>query len=225
MSFDFEPSRSFAYRFSRYAVIPELEQLPETQSGQPFLLRELAWPIIDRLLTPEQQWVHVKKAQSDAEETMGQIVRFYVPFLVNTLGVFEKLGKGYFRAQTEAEVSDAELEDAALDEGDEAADDLGGYIYAFSFPSIVKEGVFPIKIGKTIGDVHARVIDQCKGSATFEQPTVLGSWPVKRVGPTELAVHNVLKARGKHREEAPGREWFNTTVSEVNAIIEYVITV
>jgi hypothetical protein len=45
---------------------------------------------------------------------------------------------------------------------------------------------------------------------------------VNRVGPTELAIQNILKARGKHREDAPGREWFDTTVSEVVAIIEYV---
>lgn len=41
MELDFEPSRSFAYRFSRKVILPELEQLPAAQSGEPFRLREL----------------------------------------------------------------------------------------------------------------------------------------------------------------------------------------
>ena len=51
----------------------------------------------------------------------------------------------------------------------------------------------------------------------------LGKWLVKRVGPTELAIHNTLKARDKHKEDAPGREWFNSTVAEVKAILDFVI--
>jgi hypothetical protein len=71
--------------------------------------------------------------------------------------------------------------------------------------------------------VESRIAEECKGSATFEQPKLLGKWPAKRVGPTELAIHNVLKARGKHREDAPGREWFNATIAEVKAIIDFVV--
>lgn len=219
---EFVPDRSFAYRFSRYEILPELQQLSETQSGEPFLLRELAWPLIDSHLTQDQQSISVKKARSDGYETVGQIVRFYVPFLAKELNVFENLGKGYFRAQIDAEVSEADMQDAKIEAGDEVADEFAGYIYAFSFPSIVKDGVFPIKVGKTTGDVETRVMDQCKGSATFEPPKVLNTWPVKRVGPTELAIHNILKARGKHREEALGREWFNTTIAEVTAIVEFI---
>jgi hypothetical protein len=120
-------------------------------------------------------------------------------------------------------VSDGDLADAAIEAGDEVAEDFEGYIYAFSFPSIIKDSVYPIKVGKTAGDVESRIAEQCKGSATFEQPRLLGTWPVKRVGPTELVIHNVLKARGKHREDAPGCEWFNTTVAEVEAIIKFVV--
>lgn len=115
------------------------------------------------------------------------------------------------------------MADAAIETGDEAAGDFEGYIYAFSFPSIIKDGVHPIKVGKTAGDVESRIAEQCKGSAIFEPPKLLGKWPVKRVAPTELAIHNVLKARGKHKEDAPGREWFNTTLAEVKAIIEFVV--
>src|SRR5258708_2816472 len=178
---EFEPTRSFAYRFSRYALLPELQQLREVQSGDPFRLRDLAWPLIDKHLTPEQQSIRLKKARSDREETMGQIIRFYVPFLAKELGVFINLGNGYFRNQTEVDVSDDDLADAAVEAGDEVAEDFEGYIYAFSFPSIIRDGVHPIKVGKTAGDVDSRIAEQCKGSATFEQPKLLGKWPAKRV--------------------------------------------
>lgn len=187
---EFEPTRSFAYRFSRYALLPELQQLQEVQSAEPFRLRDLAWPLIDRHLTPEQQSIRLRRRRADGEETMGQLIRFYVPFLAKELGVFINLGNGYFRG---VDVSDDE--DAAIEAGDEAAEDLKGHIYAFSFPSIIKDGVHPIKVGKTTGDVESRIAEQCKAAATFEQPKLLGQWPVKRVGPTELAIHNVLKAR------------------------------
>lgn len=220
---EFEPTRSFAYRFSRYVLLPELQQLPEVQSGDPFRLRDLAWPLIDRHLTPEQQSIRLTRVRAAGDDTMGQLIRFYVPFLAKELGVFISLGNGYFRNQTEVDVSDDDLADAALETGDEATEDFEGHIYAFSFPSIIKDGVYPIKVGKTAGDVECRIAEQCKGSATFEPPKLLGKWPVKRVGPTELAIHNVLKARGKYKEDAPGREWFNTTPEEVKAIIEFVV--
>jgi hypothetical protein len=220
----FEPTRSFAYRFVRYTVLPEVERQVATMAPEePFLLREVARPIIDRLLTKEQQATRVRKAQSEGEEAMASIVRFYVYFLARELDLFVSVGKGYFRVGTEADISETELVDAAIEGGDEEAGEFEGWIYAFSFPSIVKAGgAFPIKIGRTVGDVDARVADQVKGSAAFEEPVILLRRQVKRVGPTELAIHNVLKARDKWREAAPGREWFDTTVDEVESIVKFV---
>lgn len=220
----FEPTRSFAYRFVRYTVLPEVSaQVAALSSDESFLLREVARPVVDRLLTKEQQAVRVPRSQSVGDDSLGAIVRFYVYFLARELDLFVPMGKGYFRVRTDADVSDSELVDAALEGGDEEAAELDGWIYAFSFPSIVKSlGVFPIKIGRTVGDVEARVADQVKGSAAFEQPVILLRRQVRRVGPTELAIHNVLKARNKWRETAPGREWFNTTVSEIESIVEFV---
>ena len=222
----FEPTRSFAYRFVRYTVLPEVSaQVAALGNDEPFLLRDVARPIIDRLLTKEQQAVRVARSQSEGDDSLGAILRFYVYFLAKELGLFVSMGKGYFRVRTDADVSDSQLVDAALEGGDEEAGDFDGWIYAFSFPSIVRtSGVFPIKIGRTVGDVDARVADQVKGSAAFEEPVILFRQQVKRVGPTELAIHNVLKARDKWRETAPGREWFNTTVSEVQSIVQFVLT-
>ena len=221
----FEPTRSFAYRFVRYTVLPEVDKEVETLGDKEFLLRDIAWPIIDRLLSNEQQTVRVTRAQSEGDDSMSSIVRFYVNFLAKELGLFESLGRGLFRAKTNADISEDDLVEAAIESGDEEAGEVDGWIYAFSFPAIVKtNGVFPIKVGKTTRDVEARVAEQAKGSAAFEQPTILGSWQVKRFGPTELAIHNVLKARNKWREGAPGKEWFDTTIQEVESIIKFIHT-
>lgn len=220
---NFEPSRSFAYHFVRYTLLPLVDKEVEKLGSNEFLLRDIAWPIIDSLLTQEQQSVLVERAQSEGKESVSRIVRFYVNFLAKELGLYESLGKGYFRVKFNNDITDDDLVDAAIESGDEEAGEGDGWIYAFSFPLIVKtDGVFPIKIGMTRGEVESRVSEQAKGSAAFEQPTILGRWQVKRVGPTELAIHNVLKARNRWREDAPGREWFNTTVSDIDSIIQFV---
>lgn len=223
---DFESSNSFAYRFARYVILPELQASPEAKSGEPFLLREVAWPLIDAHLSPQQQATLVKRAQSDAMLAVGANIRFYVPFLARETGAFISLGKGLFRNATVDDVPSEEVLDAAIDEAESSeAADFDGHVYAFSFPMIMlTDKAFPVKIGMTTGDVQQRVLDQCKSSGVFEMPIVLGTWAVKRVGPTERAVHNVLKARGKWRELAPGKEWFDTTVTEVKAIIEFVVS-
>ena len=201
---DFQPTRSFAYRLVRYTVLPEVRREVESLGDEPFLLRDIAWPIIDRLVSKEQQAIRIPRAQSSGDDSMASIVRFYVNFLAK-------------------DISEDSLVDEAINSGDEEAGEFDGWIYAFSFPSIYREKEpSPIKVGKTVGDVDARVAEQVKGSASFEQPVILGRWQAKRIGPTELAIHNVLKARGKWRENAPGREWFDTTKDEVEAIIAFV---
>jgi len=224
---EFEASTSFTYHFARYVILPALLDLPEVKSGEPFLLRELAWPLIDGRLSPQQQSTKVKRAQADGMISIGQSVRYYVPFIAKNTGMLTNVGNGVFRLPSEADLKSEDLLNAAIDdEEDSESSEFDGHVYAFSFPSIVKAGqAFPIKIGKTVGDVAARIQDQCKGSASFENPVILGSWAVQRVGPTELAIHNVLKARGKWRENAPGREWFDTTMDEVSAIVKFVTAV
>jgi T5orf172 domain len=219
----FEATRSFAYRFVRYTVLPEVAKEVSGLGDEPFLLREIAWPIIDRLLTPEQQAIRIPKAQSAGDDSLSSIVRFYVSFLAKALDYFKPMGNGYFRAHVPEDITEADLVDEAIESGDAEASEFDGWIYAFSFPTIVKPGAaFPIKVGKTVGSVESRVLEQVKGSASFEQPVILGSWQVKRVGPTELAIHNVLKARSKWRETAPGREWFDKTLAEIESIIAFV---
>ena len=223
MEINFAPTRSFCYQFGRYKVLSEIQQMPEVISGGEFRLTELAQRVIEKYLSPEQQQIKVKKAQSDRLEPIHSIVKFVVSFAAKQQEIFIRIGEGVYRSRTEEDISDIELEDAALADGDEATDEFEGWIYAFSFPALVKSNEpFPLKIGKTIGSVEERVQQQCKGSASFDNPIILGKWQVNRVGPTELAAHNVLKARGKWRENVPGIEWFNTTTVEVKTILDFV---
>lgn len=223
MELQFEATRSFCYKFGRYTVLAEVQLMPEVTSGDEFRLTDLIQRVIDKYLTPEQQQVKVKKAQSDRWEPIHSIVKFFVSFIAKEQETFIKIGEGIYRSKNAEDISDIELEESALADGDEVAAEFEGWIYAFSFPILVRANEpFPIKIGKTIANVDDRVAQQCKGSASFDNPIILGRWQVNRVGPTELAAHNVLKARGKWRENAPGVEWFNTTVAEVQSILDFV---
>jgi hypothetical protein len=121
----------------------------------------------------------------------------------------------------------AEEEDEEIAEAADAAADIesndAGIIYAYSFPSIMrKEQQCPIKVGlTTIGDANARVLQQCKQTCCFEFPIVLGTWEVPRVAAVESAIQKTLEARGSKRN-APGAEWFNTTLDEFETIVKFV---
>lgn len=201
--------------------------MPEVANGQPVRLIELSRRVLDAHLTTEQQSERYPRAKANGELTVAASVKFYIPFIAQQTGQLMNLGGGMFRLPTDEDVDEEDLEAAAVDAGvadgvGEAAD-LAGWIYAFSFPAIQqRDNAFPIKVGKTASDVDLRVNDQCRKSATFENPIILGRWRVPRVGPMELAVHNVLKARGRWRENVPGTEWFDTTISEIEEIIDFV---
>lgn len=191
---------------------------------------DLVQEVLDKYLTPDQQQVRIKKANSDRTEPLHSIVKFFASFIAKENELFVRVLPGIYRAHTvdeidvaEGSISDAQIEDAAIADGDIEAIEFGGWIYAFSFPALVRnDSFFPIKIGMTTGSVEERVNVQCRAAATFDNPIVLGRWLVNRVGPTEKAAHNVLKARGKWRENIPGVEWFNTTIAEVESIIAFV---
>ena len=124
-------------------------------------------------------------------------------------------------ADIELEMEEAVLE--AVDEDEEETVEFDGWIYAFSFAVLIqKDRPFPIKVGKTIKDVEGRVAQQCKRSATFDNPVIVGRWRVKRVGSVESAIHALLKSRGKWRENVLGIEWFDTTYAEIESVIKFI---
>jgi hypothetical protein len=218
MTIPFEPTRSYVYKASRYELLPRIAEIAKDFGDEPFLLRDISKRQLAETYMPEQLEIRVKKEHSDKTEKMSTIFGFYIPFLADNLKVFENLGGGMFRnISLEQEVAEADA--VATDvESDDA-----GIVYAYSFPSITrKDDKFPIKIGlTTTGAADARVSQQCKTTCCFEFPVILGTWQVERVAAVEDAIHSTLEARGSKRD-APGTEWFDTTLDEVESIIKFV---
>jgi len=230
MSIPFTPTKSYCYQVARYELLDQLTQEPEALSRQPFRMNTVAKRVIERNLTPEQLAIELRAATADRIDTIGGTIRFFVMLHAKRLpnSPFLWLGDGgMYRLKEptdiEQEMEDAELEATDDDDIENAASQFDGWIYAFSFPTLVKnEGPFPIKIGKTINDVEERVAYQCRGSASFDNPVILGRWQVLRVSSVETAIHATLRSRGKWRENVPGTEWFNTTPAEIEQVVRFI---
>lgn len=218
MTIPFEPTRSYVYNAARYELLPRIAEIVREFGEEPFLLREISKRLLAETYTPEQLEIRIKKAKSDATEKMSNIFGFYIPFLAENLRVFENLGSGQFKNIS----IDEELAEADAVATDVESND-SGIIYAYSFPSIMRNGGrFPIKVGlTTTGDADARVKQQCKQTCCFEYPLVIKTWEVQRVAAVENAIHSTLEARGSKRQ-APGTEWFDTTLEEIEAIVMFV---
>jgi len=231
MPIPFEPTKSYCYRTARYEFLDQIAQEPEALSRLPFRMIEVARRVIERNLNQEQLSIEIPAAHADRVDTVFSAIKFFVMLHAKRLqnSPFIWLGDGgMYRlkdaSEIENEIEEAELEAQEL--GDEEIRDKpenDGWIYAFSFPSLLNENtVFPIKIGKTFGDVEARVTYQCEGSASFDNPIILGKWEVKRVSAFEQAIHAILKSRGRWRENVPGVEWFDTTLFEIEQVIQFI---
>jgi hypothetical protein len=229
MIMDFEPTKSFCYRFARYEVLDEIAKELEARSGAPFKLLDLSKRIIEKHLTPSQLAMQTPPNESGRTDSVYAELKFFVALHAKRLAnsPFVWLGGGgMFRLKSDADIQqemDETVLEAEDDEEDEDAIQFDGWVYAFSFPILVStDAMFPIKIGKTTKAVDERVAYQCRGSATFDNPVILGKWQVNRVGAVESAVHATLKSRGKWRENVPGTEWFNTTVAEIEQIVKFI---
>ncbi|MBX3502115.1 MAG: GIY-YIG nuclease family protein [Alphaproteobacteria bacterium] len=230
MAIPFEPTRSYVYKATRYEILPRIVELARPYGDVPFLLRDLSKKVLNDTYTREQLDIQIRKAQSDVLQRMSRIFGFYIPFLAKNLRIFERVGDGMFRnvsnLEEDEEIAEADADpDAIADEeaGPVGFVDTAGFIYMYSFPTIVREGVrFPIKIGLTrADDADARVQQQCRQTCCFENPTVLRTWKVQQVAAVEQAIHSILRARGRKRD-APGTEWFDTTLDEVESIVKFV---
>lgn len=218
MPIPFEPTRSYVYKAARYELLPRIAEIARGFGKEPFLLRDISRRLLAETYTPEQLEIRVKKAKSDTTEKMSTIFGFYIPFLAENLKVFENVGRGMFsNISLEEEMAEADALATEIESND------AGTIYAYSFPSIIKkDDKFPIKIGlTTTGDAEARVAQQCKTTCCFEFPVILMTWEVQRVAAIEDAIHSTLDARGSKRQ-APGTEWFDTTLEEVKSIVNFV---
>lgn len=227
---EFEPNASFCYRFARYHLLPELAQEPEAISGEPFRLNPVISRVLSRYLTEDQMGLSYPARDTEGKmHQVGAAIRFFASLRAKRgpESPFVWMGKsGMYRLKSDTELTQeaAEDEDEAVEE--QADVEFDGWIYAFTFPVIKRsKEPFPIKVGlTTAADVETRVFGQCKGPGFFEKPEILGRWQVKRVAQVEDAIHAVLKARGRWKEDAPGDEWFITTIDEVQSIVSFINT-
>ena len=84
------------------------------------------------------------------------------------------------------------------------------------------EKVWACKIGRTIhSEVDTRIKEQA-GTALPETPKIGLHIKTDKHEKIEQIIHDVLKVRGKHMENAPGREWFLTSPSEVEEIYKFI---
>lgn len=219
MTIPFEPTRSYVYKAARYELLSRIAENARDFGEETFLLRDISKRLLAETYTQEQLDTRIKKAKSDVTEKMSTIFGFYIPFLAENLKVFENVGGGLFRnISIDEELAEADAVATDIESND------SGIIYSYTFPSIMRNdgGRFPIKIGlTTTGDAETRVRQQCKQTCCFEYPVVLKLWEVQRVASVEHAIHSTLEARGSKRQ-APGTEWFDTTVDEIETIVKFI---
>jgi hypothetical protein len=218
---EYTVSSRFSYRFSRYLVLSRITESDEFKSGQPFQLSPMIQAITNEYLTQEEQQENYVRPNGRPESVFDSI-RWYVRFVGRENNVIEFVERGWYRMPSGVQA--VANNDDGIDEeiAEEAGPTTNGWIYAFTFPELIKSDSFPIKIGMTIRDVDERVADQCKGSAIFSPPKVLKSWSVHKVSLTERTVQNLLKLSGQWKSDAPGSEWFITSLAEIERVVGIV---
>ena len=83
------------------------------------------------------------------------------------------------------------------------------------------EKVWVCKIGRTIhGEADTRIRGQATGLP--ENPKIGLHIKTNVEVKIEQIIHDILKVRGKHIVDAPGREWFATSPSEVEEIYNFI---
>ncbi len=215
MSYTFAPTHEFARDFAKNHVLPLVLQMPEVTSGEPFRLVELTRPLIERLLTDEEKATPMVRA--GVPTTMQQMVRLYCTEFLRLVPGRVFLERGVYairNSETNADLAEELAEELDLSDS--------GYVYAYSFPELIKDNEpFAIKVGYTDCDVDARVRAQCKGASSFSHPVVLGSWKTDDAYRLEQFVHAYLKFHKRHRTRCSGTEWFDTTLAEIERVISF----
>ena len=84
------------------------------------------------------------------------------------------------------------------------------------------EKVWDCKIGRTEQELHTRIYQQAGTAITAERFKLGLHIKTDKEKKIERIIHDILKVRGKHIADAPGREWFVTSPSEVEEIYEFI---
>ena len=96
-------------------------------------------------------------------------------------------------------------------------------VYLYYYPAYKRlaklqdQEVWPCKIGKTRYDAGSRIKSQTR-TALPEYPKVGLIIKTDELRLMENTIQNILKLQGKHKQDAPGAEWFITSPSEVEQI-------
>jgi hypothetical protein len=210
---------SAAYRLASQIVIPRLKlEVFPAKGAEPFSLRDEIYAI----LSDEVRKGTITQADLDSvsrvdskgvKSTLISQTRYFVLHILKSSGVLMSSDtRGKFI-----------LTDAAVEEEEEEEEEVegivsSGSIYAYTFPSL--NGSM-LKIGKASGNVEDR-INQQLGTANPEAPQILKIWSEVNADAFETAIHGVLKARGKWVNAPRAKEWFRTTIQEVDAIIQFI---
>ena len=81
--------------------------------------------------------------------------------------------------------------------------------------------VWECKIGMTVQELHTRIYQQ-SGTVPAERLKIGLHVKTDNCEKIERIIHDILKVRGKHIEDAPGTEWFLTSLSEVEEIYNFI---
>ena len=80
------------------------------------------------------------------------------------------------------------------------------------------EKVWECKIGMTVQELHNRIYQQTGITIPAERFKLGLHIKTDKPKKIERIIHDILKVRGQHIEDAPGTEWFLTSPSEVEEI-------
>ena len=103
-----------------------------------------------------------------------------------------------------------------------------GSVYLYYFPAykrlaeLESETVWPCKIGKARYDAINRIRSQTR-TALPEYPEVGLIIKTNDLSLMEKTIQYILKLQGKHKQDAPGNEWFITSPSEVERVYEGIL--
>jgi hypothetical protein len=100
-----------------------------------------------------------------------------------------------------------------------------GWVYAYTFAACQRDDrPYPIKVGQTRQSVEKRIHDQCKGTAIFERPVILGKWRSFEPRRDERAIHQELRRMGCIDTDGHGTEWFHATLRDVEQAVSKVLS-
>lgn len=137
-------------------------------------------------------------------------------------GVVEQIGLGLWQIGTQPN-SPGTKSDADNSAAPRTIGSGDGEVYVYYYPAyqhLAKykgKPNFECKIGKTEDDSNRRTYFQT-GTGMPEEPRI--GLIIKTDNPSDIErrIHGILRAVGRHKEDAPGTEWFFTNPDEVERI-------